>query len=110
MLTKFWESAGEQLAGSWFKELFGPAFLFWSGGLVIIVGKIGFYEVWNWISSRDIQTQVSALIVGILIITLSGQLMKQLRFSFLRFLEGYWEGPFKYFSNAAIKNQQTSIE
>jgi hypothetical protein len=110
MLTKFWESTGEQLAGSWIQQLFGPAILFWGGGLLIVIFDIGFYKFWNWISSRDIPTLVVILITGILVINLSGQLMKQLRFGFLRFLEGYWQGPFKYFMDIAINLQRQTIE
>ncbi|HNC32186.1 MAG TPA: hypothetical protein PKX08_19380 [Cyclobacteriaceae bacterium] len=96
MLTKFWESAGEGLSARWLEQLFGPAFLFWSGGISIIVWKVGFYAAWNWISTRDVATQSVTLIVSLLVILLSGELMRHLRFYFLRMLEGYWVWPFNY--------------
>ena len=33
MLNKFWESIGTKVADRWLEYLFGPAFLFWAGGL-----------------------------------------------------------------------------
>ncbi len=97
MLTKFWESAGEGLSTRWLDLLFGPAFLFWGGGIVIIVLQVGFYDVWNWITTRDIATQSAIVIVLLLVISLSGALMRHSRFYFLRLFEGYWVWPFNYF-------------
>jgi hypothetical protein len=105
MLSKFWENTGEGLSERWLQQLLGPAFLFWGGGLLILVGKIGFYQVWDWLTTRDIPTQSAVLIVSILVITFSGRLMEQLRFNFMRFLEGYWGWPFRYLSTLATKVQ-----
>jgi hypothetical protein len=110
MLTKFWESAGEGLSKQWGAYLFGPAFLFWGGGLVIIVFQMGFYIAWDWIASRDVPTQVAALLVGLFIIALSSKWMEQLRFSALRLLEGYWIWPLSYLMGPASQFQRGLIE
>jgi hypothetical protein len=110
MLTKFWESAGEGIAGQWLQYIFGPAFLFWGGGLIIIASQSGLVTAWNWISSQDVATQVAMLIIGLLVIVLSSKLMEQLRFSFLRLLEGYWIWPLSYLNLLFTSLQQWLIK
>lgn len=110
MLSKFWESTGEGLTERWLQQLLGPAFLFWGTGLLIVTSKIGIYKVWNWITSRDLLTQAAVLIIGVLVITLSGRLMEQFRFGFLRLLEGYWIWPFSYLATLTSMAQRWFIE
>jgi len=110
MLSKFWESTGEGIAGQWLQYIFGPAFLFWGGGLIIIVFQLGFYNVWNWISSRDVPTQVAALLIGLFVLLVSSKLMEQLRFGFLRLLEGYWTWPLSYLISPLTNLQKWFIE
>jgi hypothetical protein len=110
MLTKFWESTGAGISERWLRQLLGPAFLFWGGGLLIIVFKIGFYDVWNWIASRDVSTQTAVLLAGLLIVTFSSQLMGKMRFGFLRLLEGYWSWPLSYLIVPFTRIQHRLIE
>lgn len=110
MLTKFWEKTGESLSARWLEYLFGPAFLFWGGGLVVLALEIGFDTVWGWISSRDALTQAVLLVVGALVIALSSKLMEQLRFPFLRLLEGYWPWPLRYLAAPLSRWQWQRIE
>lgn len=110
MLTKFWEKMGEGLSARWLEYLLGPAFLFWGGGLLIMVFNIGFYTVWNWITGRDVPTQVILLLAGVFLLFLSSKLMEQVRFGFLRLLEGYWRWPLRYLADPLRKWQWKRIQ
>lgn len=110
MLTKFWEKAGEGLSARWMDYLLGPAFLFWGGGLVILMFDFGFYKAWDWISSRDVPTQAAVLLVGVFLLFLSSKLMEQMRFGFLRLLEGYWPWPLRYLAAPFSRMQWRRIQ
>jgi hypothetical protein len=110
-MNKFWEGIGSGLSAQWVQQLFGPAFLFWGGGLLIYIYKESdFYTVWNWISSRDTPSQVAFLLIGAFVLLISSKLMEQLRFPFLRLLEGYWVWPFNYVSLPLVKLQRWMIQ
>lgn len=113
MMGKFWEGIGSGLSERWLQYLLGPAFLFWGGGLLIYVYSQvcgGFYTAWDWISSRDAPTQLAALLIGVFVLFLSSKLMEQLRFSFLRLLEGYWAWPLRYLAPLFTRLLNTSID
>lgn len=109
MLVKFWEGIGDRLSENWIHLLFGPAFLFWGGGIGIIIWKIGFYQVWNWMSTRDVPTELAVLVLGVLILSVSSAGMQYVRFFFLRLLEGYWFWPFNYLALLAIRFNRWKI-
>ena len=46
MLTGFWASVGEGLSEKWLKRRFGPAFLFWAGGLLLWIGPANLSDRW----------------------------------------------------------------
>lgn len=109
MLNKFLESSGEGLSKQWMQYLLGPAFLFWGGGLIIIALQTNLKEVWDTIKELDASTQIAGLIIGLFIVVLSSRLMQELRFAFLRFLEGYW-GPLSFFTLPSRRLHQYLIQ
>lgn len=110
-MNKFWEGIGSSLSAQWIQLLFGPAFLFWGGGLLIYIYKESdFYTAWNWISSRDTPSQAALLLIGAFVLLISSKLMEQLRFPFLRLLEGYWVWPFNYASVPLVNLQRWMIQ
>lgn len=110
MLAKFWESTGEGLSEQWFLLIFGPGFLFWGSGILIVVGRIGLIATWNWILSLALPAQSALLIIAILILAGSSTLMEYVRFGFLRFLEGYWFWPLGYLGILGEKIQRWNIQ
>jgi hypothetical protein len=95
MLTKFFESTGEGFSQRYIDQLFGPAFLFWGGGALILAGRYGFGDIWNWLTALTVSEQTALVILGLLTLTLSSMFMRHLRIFFLRFLEGYWPWPLR---------------
>lgn len=102
MLDKFWESLGSDLAKRWLDNLFGPAFLFWIGGLTLYVVTQGWQTVLSTIQKWDITQQGAMLIAALLVIVLSSIGMQTLRFSILRLLEGYWPWPINYLGRGIL--------
>lgn len=96
MLDKFWESLGEDLAGEWLKHLFGPAFLFWVGGMGAYLLHHPWMDVWNRLNNLEPLQQAVLLLLALLGLIGSSHLVQRLRFSFLRMLEGYWPWPFSW--------------
>jgi hypothetical protein len=50
MLTDFLTELTKDLRGKWLERLFGPAFLFWAGGLLLVVGPQGLAAWWQYCS------------------------------------------------------------
>ena len=94
MLSSFWESVGEGLSEKWLERLFGPAFLFWAGGLLLWAGPQDLADRWDEINALPAVTQSALLIGALLVLAASSRLMEFLRLPVLRLLEGYW--PFRW--------------
>ena len=104
MLTKFWESVGEGLSEKWL-SLLGPSFVFWAGGLFILVGWNGLAILSKTLLALEVGQQV-ALLVGTLVLLLgSSSILQRLSYPILRLLEGYWPFPFYWLSLLLIKWQ-----
>lgn len=102
MLNKFWETIGTDLAGRWLDHIFGPAFLFWVGGLVLYAWQTGWEKVLKDVQALTEFEQISWIILGLLVLLFSSVLVKSLRFPLLRLLEGYWPWPFNYLGSAIV--------
>lgn len=98
MLTKFWESIGSNLAERWLEYIFGPAFLFWAGGLGLYIWQAGWQTVLDPVEALTPFQQGSLLLLALLVLGLSSVFMQAMRFPVLRVLEGYWPGPFRWLS------------
>jgi hypothetical protein len=92
MLTKFWEKAGEGLAGLWSSWVLTPAAAFWGMALLAWVQRNGFDKLTNWIQTLDPTVGVVLLIVLVFLLTVSAELAQQTRYPMLRYAEGYWPG------------------
>jgi len=106
MLTSFWESVGEGLSQQWVERLFGPAFLFWAGGLVLWVGPANLPAAWKRLSALPVATQSAVLIGALLVLAGSSRLMEALRVPLLRLLEGYWPWPLSYLAVGVVAVRQ----
>jgi hypothetical protein len=96
MLDKFWESIGTNLAGRWLDHIFGPAFLFWAGGLGLYAWQTGWQALLTDAQALTQFQQISWIILGLLVLVFSSLLVQAIRFPVLRLLEGYWPWPFTY--------------
>lgn len=96
MLDKFWEGIGTSIAGKWSDYIFGPAFLFWIGGLSLYIWKTGWMTVWGELRNLDLALQAIIVTTALLILILSSMIMQVIQFPVLRLLEGYWPWPFNY--------------
>lgn len=94
MLDKFWESLSENIAGEWLKYVFSPAFLFWAGGLTFYFSKRNWHIIWKIITGMQPFEQIVLIVIALVVLILSSIVMKNLRFTILRLLEGYWPWPF----------------
>lgn len=89
MLTKFWEGLGNKLAEKWIVTMLTPAFIFWSGGFLIVVYQLGWKTLEVWFNQYSENVKISILISSLLGIVLSGFIVNKLDLWVLRFLEGY---------------------
>lgn len=96
MLDKFWETLGQELAKRWLDHLFGPAFLFWAGGLGLYIWQHSWDAVKSTWLGWDIYQQAGAILIATLAVFLSSLAAKTLQLPAIRLLEGYWPWPFKF--------------
>ena len=110
MLDKFWETIGTNLAGRWLDYIFGPAFLFWAGGIGLYAWQTGWQKLLANVQALSQFQQVSWIILGLLILIFSSMLVQALRFPILRMLEGYWPRPLNYLSLRLIARRRRTFE
>jgi hypothetical protein len=110
MLNKFWENIGTKVADRWLEIIFGPAFLFWAGGLGLYAWQIGWQKAVNDFQTRTPFQQGSWSILGLLILIFSSIAMQSLHFTFLRLMEGYWPWPFSYLRMGIVKLRKLRFE
>jgi hypothetical protein len=96
VLDKFWESIGSNLAERWLEYIFGPAFLFWAGGVGLYVWKTGWSTVLAGMQVLTPLQQGIWIILALLVLVFSSMLMHAIHFPLLRLLEGYWPLPFNF--------------
>jgi hypothetical protein len=96
MLDKFWESISSTVAERWLEYIFGPAFLFWVGGLGLYAWRTGWQQMLRDIEALTPFQQGSWLFLTLFILISSSMLIQVLRFPILRLMEGYWPWPFNY--------------
>jgi hypothetical protein len=109
MLDKFWESISTDLAKRWIEYIFGPAFLFWFGGLAIYTWQTGWQKVLTNLQLLKPIEQVLFVIITFLVLAFSSILVHTFRFPVLRLLEGYWPWPFNFFSSKIIAYRQLTF-
>lgn len=94
MFTKFWDKIAENLAGQWQLVMSAPALAFWGGGLILFSTRHGWEALNNLIAGWNSAQGIAALAAALVLIFLSTMLMNQFSMLLLRWLEGYWSGPF----------------
>ncbi|RME41147.1 MAG: hypothetical protein D6794_01080 [Deltaproteobacteria bacterium] len=92
-MTEFLSQLTKDLHGKWVERLFGPAFLFWAGGLLLRIGPQNLPAKWEELAALPLVTQTALLIGAVLVLAASDRLAEALGFRILRFLEGYWGWP-----------------
>lgn len=128
MLDKFWETLGQEMAQRWLDHLFGPAFLFWAGGLGLYIWRKGrdqvelTWDVWKiWQHGLDtvkltwngweIHQQAAVILVALLAVFLSSLAVQTLQLPAIRLLEGYWPWPLKLLGpNFISRNRRVFVE
>jgi hypothetical protein len=96
MLDNFWKSIGTKVAECWVEYIFGPAFLFWAGGLGLYAWKTGWQAALHDVQTLTPFQQGVWLVLALLTLIFSSVLMQALRYPILRILEGYWPWPIHY--------------
>jgi hypothetical protein len=110
MLDKFWETLGSDLAQRWLEYLFGPAFLFWVGGLGLYIWQHGWQTVLVSIQGWNTVQQVTALIAALLLLVFSSLAMQAVHFPILRLLEGYWPWPLNFLERGIVDLRKKGFE
>ena len=108
MLDKFWESIGTNLASRWLDYVFGPAFLFWAGGLALYAWQTGWQQFLATARGLTQFQHIGWIILGLLVLVFSSLLAQAIRFPVLRLLEGYW-WPFTFLGRGRIAMQQRRL-
>ncbi|RPI33000.1 MAG: hypothetical protein EHM70_07395 [Chloroflexota bacterium] len=90
MITKFWESFGEDLSSKWIETILGPAFFFWIGGLVAWGSKTGLAALLAKMTGLDATQAGIYIFVAFIIIISTSELVRRTVLPSLRLLEGYW--------------------
>jgi hypothetical protein len=110
VLDKFWETLGSDLAQRWLDYLFGPAFLFWVGGLGLYIWQHGWQIVLTSIQSWNTVQQVTTLIVVLLLLVFSSLVIQAVHFPILRLLEGYWPWPLNFLERGIVALSKKEFE
>ena len=90
MSAKFLEGVGGKLAEKWVATLLTPAFVFWVGGAIATLQKIGWKQPSDWFYQQPEPLQIAILIAGFCVIAASAFVVQRFDLAVLRFLEGYW--------------------
>lgn len=110
MLNKFWENIGTKVADQWLEYILGPAFLFWAGGLGLYAWQTGWQKALNDVQALTPFQQGGWIVLGLLILVFSSVVMRALRFTFLRLLEGYWPWPLSYLRTLIVALRRPGFE
>ncbi len=96
MSAKFLEGFGGKLAEQWIANLFTPAFIFWSGGLLAYIHRNGWDSLARHFPDSKLEPlQVSILAIVLIVVLLSSLFVQRFDTEVLRGLEGYWYGIFR---------------
>lgn len=110
MFPVFLENFSKELSGQWLERLFGPAFLFWGGGLLLWIGPSNLSAQWDAWVALPLVTQAALLIGALLILVTSDRLAEAFSFYALRVLEGYWPGPLRLLARWRIRRRQKRVQ
>lgn len=110
MQSKFLETFSGKLAESWFTTLLTPAFTFWIGGLGIVIYKMGWQKFQNcfqpFLKQIPETMQITLLVGGLLIVTISAFVIQRFDLTILKFLEGYWPSGMSQLRKLMVRQQK----
>ena len=106
MLDKFFETIGEGLAKRWLDHLFGPAFLFWAGGLGLYIWQKGWDAAIVAWQGSTVYHQVTALLISLLVVFVSSLAVQAVQLPVIRFLEGYWPWPLNHLATYIVSRNK----
>ncbi len=109
MLGKFLSSTSEGLAKKSLEWLFGPAFAFWAGGLILVSGPKNMVQHWSTLTAQPAPIQGVLVLAAAVLLAGSTALMHSLRLPLLRFLEGYWFWPLRLLEEPRMRAWQRRI-
>jgi hypothetical protein len=109
MIDKLFETMGQELAKRWLDYLFGPAFLFWAGGMGLYIWKNGWDAVRATWQSWEIYQQVTAILAALLVVFISSLAIRAVQLPVIRFLEGYWPWPLNHIASCIVSKNQKNF-
>lgn len=90
MTAKILQSFGSKIAERWAATIFTPAFVFWFGGLVVMIQRFGWKFLVKKFISYPEPLQIAILVGCLGVIFTSAFVVQRFDMPTLRFLEGYW--------------------
>ena len=88
--TKFIEGVGGKLADRWVAALFTPAFVFWFGGGLAALQRLGWDKTFQRVADLENPQPLLVAALALLVVAASGFVAQQFEFTVVRLLEGYW--------------------
>lgn len=90
MFAEFWKSLGGSFEKRWLTNLFGPALVFWGGGLWVwaqLTGTQSALKTWQGYATEE---QIFYGAAGLLLVFFTAILIESFAATLLRLYEGYW--------------------
>jgi hypothetical protein len=102
MLSAFWTGASGKLAERWVAAILSPAFIFWTGG-ILVAGQLD-NLAWKFGSITGTE-QVAVLVGAFVLVAVSGAVVAAVSPSIIRALEGYWPRPLNLLAGALTRRR-----
>ncbi|WP_414528468.1 hypothetical protein [Nodularia chucula] len=90
MTAKVLESFGGKLAEQWVATLLTPAFIFWLGGFVTAIQRLGWNTLVTRYTAYKEPLQIAILVGALCIVAATAFAVQRFDTPIIRFLEGYW--------------------
>lgn len=90
MTAKVIESFGGKLAEQWVATLLTPAFIFWLGGFLTAIQRLGWNTLITRYTAYPEPLQIAILVGALCIVAASAFVVQRFDTPIIRFLEGYW--------------------
>lgn len=90
MTAKVMESFGGKLAEQWVATLLTPAFIFWLGGFLTAIQRLGLNTLVTQYTAYPEPLQIAILVGALCIVAASAFVIQRFDTPIIRFLEGYW--------------------
>lgn len=90
MTAKVLESFGGKFAEQWVATLLTPAFIFWLGGFLTAIQRLGWNTLVTRYTAYPEPLQIAILVVALCVVAASAFVVQRFDTPIIRFLEGYW--------------------